>query len=75
MRYILLLLLAGCVSAEERNQRYAEAIYNQCEAYGFKKGTADFSKCVMQTDLANRQAWQAQEIERQRQYNDIVFGR
>lgn len=75
MRYLMVLLLAGCVSVEEQNAQYSMALNRQCLNYGFTQGTREFSNCVMQLDIANQQAWNAREIERRRQYNEIVWGR
>lgn len=76
MRYLLVLvLLAGCTSQEEQNRRYTAAVHNRCEGYGFKQGTKEFSNCVMQVDLANRHAAQQRQIQLDREYNDIVWGR
>lgn len=72
MRYlIVLMLLAGCVSAEEKQRReyeeqqaraaeYRAQVHRQCAGYGYTEGTDDFRKCVVQVDMANRQQWEAQ---------------
>jgi hypothetical protein len=47
---LLLLAVAGCVSAAEWRRR-DEA---QCASYGFKPGTTDFASCLQREDLARR---------------------
>ena len=75
MRTILfVLLLTGCVSAEEQQRRaalqqqyqaqqdaanreaYRSQVFAQCRAYGYAEGTEAFKQCLMQVDMANRQA-------------------
>jgi membrane-bound lytic murein transglycosylase len=60
-------LLTGCLSPEQirannlRAQQQAQAerqmqmnaISNQCDGYGFKKGTPDFARCVQQESNRN----------------------
>lgn len=64
--YLVVLLLAGCVSAEEQAARqyleahamkeaYRERVFNSCRAYGFREGTPEFSQCLMQVDQATQQ--------------------
>jgi len=62
---LLFVILSGCASPEQRAARERErqekaraataqmrtAIENRCRGYGFEKGTAAFSSCVMQIDL------------------------
>lgn len=59
-RYLfIVLLLAGCATQEQlqaRQQAYANSLYAQCSAYGFARGTPEFSQCVMRLDMANRQS-------------------
>jgi len=42
MRYLLVLLLAGCVN----QPNYA----SRCENYGFTSGTPSFANCIMQLE-------------------------
>lgn len=52
MRYVLVLLLAGCVT--QPTTPAERAVLNMakygpaCEIYGFTKGTPEFGNCVMQ---------------------------
>ena len=53
------MLLAGCVSAEERQkmtQMQADADKLQCTSYGFAVGTDGYAKCRLAIDLARQQA-------------------
>lgn len=62
MRYLLVLLLAGCATQEqlqERQRAYMNTLYAQCSAYGFAQGTPDFGQCLMRLDMANRQSGHA----------------
>jgi uncharacterized protein YceK len=66
---LLVLTLSGCASREQRAAQERErqekvreaaaqmrtAIENRCRGYGFEKGTAAFSSCVMQMDLLTQQ--------------------
>lgn len=59
MRYLIVLLLAGCATQEQihaRQQAYVAKLAAQCDAYGFQRGSAEFSQCVMRLDMANRQS-------------------
>lgn len=72
MRYlVVLVVLAGCTTQAERQQRdyeaeqararaYTQQVDGQCRSYGFKDGTPEFRDCVMRVDTANRQQWEAQ---------------
>lgn len=45
MRYLLvLLLLTGCATQEERMAKYA----SQCDGFGFVRGTESHSHCMME---------------------------
>ena len=46
----LIVLLAGCVSAEERLAQY----HYRCAAYGFQPGTGDFAVCMQNLDMQRR---------------------
>lgn len=52
MRYLILLLLAGCVSPEQIAQREI----NECQSMGFQYGTPSFSQCLLQIRMARKQA-------------------
>ena len=58
---IFLIFLTGCVSSNNENKislkekQRNEDIQN-CKYYGFTKGTADFSNCLMKLDNARRHA-------------------
>lgn len=64
MRYAALvmpLLLAACVSPQERAQReqyerdqYLARLHERCAAFGFAAGTPAMSQCMMQIDQQNR---------------------
>lgn len=68
--------LAGCMTAEERNQARLDRAGNTCATYGFSPNTGAFAACV-QRDVQEqrertRQAWQAvassmQQMQTQRQ--------
>lgn len=47
----LILTLAGCSFGRTPEQRFLEA-QNACDAYGFKRGTDAYSRCVMELDTA-----------------------
>lgn len=62
MRYVLLLLLAGCATQEElaaqhaaEQAQYRNAVHAQCRGYGLTQGTTQFSECLMRVDMAYRQ--------------------
>jgi hypothetical protein len=59
MRYlVVLILLAGCVSPEERARRQELRIaqlQGQCRAYGFGYNTPEMAQCIMQLDAQARQ--------------------
>lgn len=77
MRYLIVLLavLAGCASVEQRNREreraemakklYAALLQKKCQEYGFAPNTTAFSNCLMQLDLAvKRSAARSAEAER-----------
>lgn len=52
MRYLVLcVLLAGCMSPEQREQQ----VINQCQHLGFQYNTPEFSQCRLQIGLAREQ--------------------
>ena len=64
--YLLLALMAGCATPQQkaeqraadeqqRAKEYRVMVENQCFAYGFKPNTAEWPRCLMQVDMANRQ--------------------
>jgi hypothetical protein len=52
---LLLLALAGCVSAEEIRQQDAR----QCAGYGFKPDSDAFAACLQRENLSRRYYWTA----------------
>lgn len=58
IRYLVPLaavLLAGCVTAEERadrEARYRDALALECSRFGFQPGTADHGNCMMRLHLS-----------------------
>lgn len=54
---LLPLLLAACETPEQlaaKQAAYQDSLSSQCRAYGFKYGTADYARCVMQVDRDNQ---------------------
>jgi len=51
--FSLLLLLAGCVTAEE--QRAADE--QKCRSYGFARRNDAFAECMQRLDMARRAAY------------------
>lgn len=53
MRYLViataLVLLGGCVSAEERAYQQGMADHSACQSYGFAPGSEGYSQCRMST--------------------------
>lgn len=55
MRFLLILAIIFTLSACMIDQDYRmQNLSKKCEAYGLKKGTKDFSKCMMKEE----QRWQ-----------------
>lgn len=51
---VLVVLLAGCVSAEQRAERDLSRFKPYCEKIGFKEGTESFSNCIAQQAASRR---------------------
>lgn len=46
--FIVLLLLTGCISPENRAEWHIQKYGPYCEKLGFQQDTAEFGKCVQQ---------------------------
>jgi hypothetical protein len=58
---------AACVARE--NSKY------QCRSYGFKEGTTDFSKCLLQIDTERKfQAQVRQQVRDEVNSNRFIYG-
>jgi hypothetical protein len=53
-----LIVLAGCVSAEELQAQDAAT----CASYGFRQGTPEFSSCLQRENLARQNYWSNQGL-------------
>lgn len=47
-------LALGSASTKEQQQAYVNQVNAQCAGYGFKRGSAEYSNCLMQLDTQNR---------------------
>ena len=55
MKYLVVLLLAGCaLTPEERADRAMQKYAPYCERLGYERGTAVFAGCVENQELAAR---------------------
>ncbi|MBW7965303.1 hypothetical protein [Bradyrhizobium sp. BR 10261] len=54
--FLFLLLLTGCMSAEERTARNEAQDDQACLSYGAKKGTESYVNCRAQLEGSRRQA-------------------
>lgn len=66
MRSIIVLMvvqwLIGCAAQQEEARREHSARINaQCQSYGFRPGTADYSSCLMRLDLEAQRRAEAQD--------------
>lgn len=56
MRYLIVLLLAGCASAEQKSQWEAEAAIGRqapyCETLGYSRGSDQWRNCIAQREQA-----------------------
>lgn len=67
---LLVLLLAGCATAEERAYRqqqqrenYISSLAQRCEAYGIPKTDQRFPNCMMQLDMMVQQQKAARDAQ------------
>lgn len=58
MRYlVVLLLLAGCATPQQRAERMIAKYGPMCETIGYEQYTEGWRNCVLQQDAANRAAF------------------
>ncbi|WP_420961892.1 hypothetical protein [Brucella sp. IR073] len=76
---VVLSVVSGCVSPEERamrrEQRRLEQLQQdrmQCASYGFRTNTPDFANCMM--NMGNQREMRKLERQRQREFNEAIEG-
>jgi hypothetical protein len=60
---LIAIFISGCMTAEQLQRERAEEIRqtrmqeeSRCATFGFKRGTSDFSNCMLQLDIQKRNA-------------------
>jgi uncharacterized protein HemX len=81
MRYLIVLLIAGCATPEQqaydqrqRQAAYADALTQKCVGYGFKQGEPAMANCRMQLDMAVRQQAAAKKAQNDATTNAMTQG-
>lgn len=54
MRYLLLILLAGCATPQEKADRIIARHSPYCESLGFTKGSDRWGQCIMAEENSRR---------------------
>jgi hypothetical protein len=63
--FVVMVLLAGCATPQEKaaqeaqaqaaqQEAYRQQVFGQCRSYGIAEGTEEFRRCLMQVDMAYR---------------------
>jgi hypothetical protein len=63
----MLALLSGCVSPEEQAKLDLKSDRNDCEGYGFTRGTDEFAECMQKAAVTRANLKQRQDEQRQQQ--------